>query len=60
MLLYLADFSYWVGTAGRIARRLGVALCIFLACASALLSMASAPVLPMCLFLMLLPLTALD
>lgn len=58
-MLYVTDFSYWVGKPGRIARGVGVALCIFLACASALLTMASQPVLPMCLFLMLLPLTAL-
>ena len=59
LVLYLFDFSYWTGTLGVAARRLGVAVLIFFVCASGMLSMASLPVLPLCIFLLLLPLAAL-
>uniref|UniRef100_A0A7S2E4A6 Uncharacterized protein n=1 Tax=Haptolina brevifila TaxID=156173 RepID=A0A7S2E4A6_9EUKA len=59
VLLYLMDISYWEGPKGALARRLCVTGAIVLCMGSALLSMSRFPILPLCLFLILLPMTAL-
>jgi len=59
LVLYLLDFSYWQGLVGSMMRRLGVSILLTFLCGSGLATMAYFPVLPLALFLLLLPVTAL-
>ena len=59
LLLYVLDFSYWPGAVGACCRRIGTAVLLLLLVATALVSQAALPYVPLGIGLITLPCVAL-